>query len=173
MQEEEGPWGERDIHDLSLEYMELEMDIEKLFPNVDQLENTAHQNPPMKIIESETFDEEESFLFQSIIFYNESKNLIIEKRDVKNKMGKSHSEVNLQNMRPSQIFQIHGATGDALDDSIGGLEAENAKLKERVKELKESSMPLPILSSPLAIIGPTTPAAKLKGYSILHKSTRG
>jgi hypothetical protein len=28
-------------------------------------------------------------------------------------------------MRPSQISQIHRATGDALDNSIGGLEAEN------------------------------------------------
>jgi hypothetical protein len=31
--------------------MELEIDIEKVFPNVDQPENTAHQNPLMEIIE--------------------------------------------------------------------------------------------------------------------------
>jgi hypothetical protein len=35
MQEEEGPRGEGDIHDLSLEDMELEIDIEKVFPDDD------------------------------------------------------------------------------------------------------------------------------------------
>jgi hypothetical protein len=43
--------------------MELNIDIEKVFPNVDQPENTTHQNPMMEIIESETFDEEEYFVF--------------------------------------------------------------------------------------------------------------
>ena len=76
-------------------------------------------------------------------------------------------------MRPSQISKIHRATGDALDDSIGGLEAENTKLKEIIKELEEALMPLPILSSPLAMIGPTTPAAKLKGSSSLLTSVKG
>jgi hypothetical protein len=71
--------------------MELEIDIEKVFPNDDQLENMAHQNPQMEIIGTETFDEEESFAFQSVVFYSESKNLIIEKRDVKNKKGKYRS----------------------------------------------------------------------------------
>jgi hypothetical protein len=55
--------------------------------------------------------------------------LIIEKGDVKNKKGKSPSEVDLKDLRPSQISRIHRATGDALDDSIGGLEVENTKLK--------------------------------------------
>jgi len=43
--------------------MELNIDIEKVFPNVDQPENMAHQNPMMEIIESETYDEEEYFVF--------------------------------------------------------------------------------------------------------------
>jgi hypothetical protein len=67
-------------------------------------------------------------------------------------------------MQPSQISQIHQENGYSLDDSIGGLEAENIKLKERVKELEDDLIPLLVLSSPLAIIVPTTPAAKLKGY---------
>jgi hypothetical protein len=110
--------------------MELEIDIEKMFPDDDQLERTAPQNPQMEIIGTETFDEEESFAFQSVVFYNESKKLVIEKRDVKNKKGKSRSEINLRNMWPSQISQIHRATGDALDNSIDDLEAENVRLKE-------------------------------------------
>jgi hypothetical protein len=32
-------------------------------------------------------------------------------------------------MRPSHISRIHRTTEDALDDSIGGLEEENTKLK--------------------------------------------
>jgi hypothetical protein len=45
----------------------------------------------MEIVETEIFDEDESFLFQSVVFYSESKNLIIEKRDVRNKKGKYRS----------------------------------------------------------------------------------
>jgi hypothetical protein len=81
------------------------------------------------------FDEDESFVFQSIVFDSQSKKLIIENKNLKNKEGKSRSEVNLANMRLSQIFQLHIASGDALHDSIGGIEAENARLKDWVKEL--------------------------------------
>jgi hypothetical protein len=91
---------------------------------------------------------------------------------VKNKKGKSCSEVNLRNMRPSQISRIHRATSDALDDSIGGIKAENTKLKERVKELEETLMPLPLLSIHLTIVGPTMLIAKLKGSSSLLTSAR-
>jgi hypothetical protein len=96
--------------------------------------------------------------FRALFFYSESKKLIIEKRDVKNKKGKSRSEINLRNMHPSQISQIHRATGDALDNSISGLETENVMLKERIKELEGTLMPLPLFATPLAMIGPTTPA---------------
>jgi hypothetical protein len=71
----------------------------------------------------------------------------------------------------SHISIIHREIGDALDDSIGGLEAKNTKLKERIKELKETLMPLPLII-PLAIVGPTTPAAKLKGSSSSLTSAR-
>jgi hypothetical protein len=84
----------------------------------------------MEIIGTKTLNKEESFSFQSVVFYSESKNLIIEKRDVKNKKGKYHLEIYLWNMQPSQISQIHRETGYSLDNSIGGLEAENVRLKE-------------------------------------------
>jgi hypothetical protein len=110
---------------------------------------------------------------RALFFDNESKNLIIEKRDVRKKKGKYHSEINLRNMQPSQISRIHRATRDALDDSIRGLEAENAKLKDRIKELEEALIPIPLLSSPLAITVPSTPVAKLKGSSSLLTLCRG
>ena len=69
--------------------MELKDDIEKLFPSINQPRSMTHHNPLMEIIENETFDEEESFVFHSVVFDNESKKLIIEKSDVKNKRLKS------------------------------------------------------------------------------------
>jgi hypothetical protein len=70
-------------------------------------------------------------------------------------------------MQPSQISKIHRETGDALDDSIDGLEVENDKLKERIRELEISLMHLPILASLLSMVKPTTPTIKLKVYSSL------
>jgi hypothetical protein len=45
----------------------------------------------LEIVANEIFDEEESFVFESVVFDIESKKLIIEKSDVKNKKGKSCS----------------------------------------------------------------------------------
>ena len=95
--------------------------------------NTTHQNSSLEIIRNETFNEEESVSFQSIVFDRESKKLIIEKGDMKNKKGKSCSKVNLKAMWPSHISKIHRATGDALYNYIEGIEAENIRLKEGIK----------------------------------------
>jgi hypothetical protein len=122
--------------------MELEVDIEKMFPTIDQLGNTTHQNSLLEIIENETFSEEESFSFQSVVFDKESKKLIFEKGDMKIKKGKLHSEVDLKDMWPSQIFKIHRETRDVVDDFIGVIEAEKTKLKERIRELEDALMPL-------------------------------
>jgi hypothetical protein len=63
VQEEEENHIESDINRFSLEDMELKVDIEKMFPNIDQLGGTAHQNQSLEIVENEIFDEEESFVF--------------------------------------------------------------------------------------------------------------
>jgi hypothetical protein len=55
--------------------MELEIDIEKMFPDDNQLESIAPHNPHMEIIGTDTFDEEESFAFQSVVFDSESKKI--------------------------------------------------------------------------------------------------
>jgi hypothetical protein len=116
----------------------------------------------MDIVDTKIFDEDESFVFQSVVFDNESKKLIIEKRDVKNKKGKSRSEVDLANMWPSQISRLHRETRDVIDDFIGVIEADNFRLKDRIKELDEALIPMPLLASPLTIAIPSTPIAKLK-----------
>jgi hypothetical protein len=58
-----------------------------------------------------------------------------------------------------------------LDDSLHSLKEENTKLKERIKEIEESFIPLPLLASPLEIVEPTMPAVKIKGSSSLLTST--
>jgi hypothetical protein len=172
VQEEEDNIIENDIQSFSLEDMELEVDIVKIFPAMEKPENMALQNSLLEFVGNETFSEEESFTFQSVFFYKESKKLIIERSDQKNKKGKSRSEVDLKDMRPPQISKIHRETGDAIDDSINGLEVENAKLKERIGELENSLMPLPILQSPFSMVKPTIPIIKLKGSSSLPTSVR-
>ena len=56
-----------------------------------------------------------------VLFLIESKNLIVERSDQKNKKGKARSEVNLKDMWPYQISKIHREIRDAVDDSIDGL----------------------------------------------------
>jgi len=89
VQEEEDNIIENDIQRFSLEDMELEVDIEKKFLAMEQPENMAQQNSLLEVIGNETFSEEESFTFQSVVFYKESKKLIVERSDQKNKNGKS------------------------------------------------------------------------------------
>jgi hypothetical protein len=43
----------------------------------------------MDISDTKNFEEDESFVFQSVVFDSQYKKLIIEKKDVKDKKGKS------------------------------------------------------------------------------------
>jgi hypothetical protein len=63
VQEEEYQCIESNINSFSLEYMELEEDIEKMFPNINHPRKTTHQNSSLEIIENEIFNEKESFDF--------------------------------------------------------------------------------------------------------------
>jgi hypothetical protein len=51
--------------------------------------------------------------------------------------------------------------------SLGGIKGENTELKERIRELENALIPLPILASPLSMVKPTTPTIRLKGSSNL------
>jgi hypothetical protein len=97
----------------------------------------------------------------------------LRKNDVKNKKGKSRSKVHVANMRPSQIFQLHTASGEALHDSIGSMETENARLKNWVKELEDAFILIPLLVNHLAIAMPGTPAPNVKASSTLLTSYKG
>jgi hypothetical protein len=66
-------------------------------------------------------------------------------------------------MWPSYISRIHKEIGDGLGDSIGGIKAKNININEKIKELKETFMPLPLVSIPLEIIRPITPTTRIKG----------
>ena len=57
MQEEEENLIENDINSFYLKDMELEADIEKMIPTIDQPGNMTHQNSSLEIIENETFNE--------------------------------------------------------------------------------------------------------------------
>jgi hypothetical protein len=70
-------------------------------------------------------------------------------------------------MRSSQICELHTATEEALHDSIGGIETENARLKDQIKELEDAFIPMPLLVDPLAIAMPGTPAPNVKASSTL------
>jgi hypothetical protein len=50
VQEEEEKQMEIDINSFSLKYMELEVDIEKMFPNIDKPGGMAHQNQASEIV---------------------------------------------------------------------------------------------------------------------------
>jgi hypothetical protein len=115
LQEEENNLLENDIQSFSLEDMELEADIEKIeFPEIEQQEHVVQQNTALEVVGNESFSEEESFTIQSVVFDKDSKKLILERNDQRNKKGKSCSEVDLKYMRPSQISKIHKATGMRL-----------------------------------------------------------
>jgi hypothetical protein len=49
---------------------------------------------------------------------------------------------------------------EEIHDSIGGIESENFRLKDRVKELEDAFIPMPLLVNPLAIATPGTPTAR-------------
>jgi hypothetical protein len=83
--------GKAEEPEIESEYMELEIDLDNVLCNVDQPEDAIHHSPHMEIVENKIFDYDECFIFQSVVFYNESKNLIIEKRYIINKKGKSRA----------------------------------------------------------------------------------
>jgi hypothetical protein len=155
--------GQANEPEIESEQLQLEIETEHM-----------HKVGPsaMEIVETNIFYEDESFVFQSTVFDSQSKNIVIEKRYVTNRKGKSCIEINFRKIQLSQISLFHHVTGDALDDSIGGIEAENSKLKDCVKEFEEPFITTPEFASPLAKNVPSTTVAKIKVSSTLLVSSR-
>jgi hypothetical protein len=126
----------------------------------------------MEIVQTDIFDKYESFVFYSIVFDSQSKNMVIEKRDVTNRKGKSRTEINFRKMRSSQISLFHRITGDALHDSIGGIESEYARVKYYLEEFEEAFIATPEFASPLAKNVSSTSAAKMKVSTTLLACSR-
>jgi hypothetical protein len=113
--------GEAEQPEIYSENMDLDADLDSIFCNLDQPGDAIHHAYSMDMVDTEIFYEDESFVFQSVVFESESKKLIIEKRDVKNKKRKHRSELDLANMQASKISQLHMETRDALHDSLESL----------------------------------------------------
>jgi hypothetical protein len=61
--------------------MELEADIEKIFPGIEQQEHVVQQNTALEVVGNESFSEEESFTIQSVVFDKDSKKIILERNN--------------------------------------------------------------------------------------------
>jgi hypothetical protein len=73
---------------------------------------------------------------------------MVEKRDVTNRKVKSHTEINFRKMWSSQISLFHQVTSDSLHDSSGGIEVENARLKDRLNEFEKAFISTPEFAIP-------------------------
>jgi hypothetical protein len=56
--------------------MEIDIDLDAMFPFFDQLKDAIHHSHPMDISVAQNFDEDESFMFQSIAFDRQNKKII-------------------------------------------------------------------------------------------------
>jgi hypothetical protein len=92
---------ENNIQIFSLEGIQLESNIEKNFLAIEQQEQMSQQDSLLEVIGNETFNEEESFTFKSVVFDKESKKLIVERSDQNNKKGKARLEADLKYIRSS------------------------------------------------------------------------
>ena len=152
--------------------MQLETVVDDVFRKVDLPTDAMHHSLTMEIVETDIFYEDESFVFQSVVFDSQSKNMVIEKRDVTNRKGKSRTEIDFREMSSSQISSFHQVTNDILHDSIGGMETDHANLKHRLNEFEQAFIATPEFASPLAKIVPSTTATKMKVSSTLLACSR-
>jgi len=60
----------------------------------------------------------------------------------------------LKEVSSSKISKIHMVTGNSLDISIDEMEAENERLKNKVRELENALIPPPIFARPLVFVQP-------------------
>jgi hypothetical protein len=81
--------GQAEDLEIQSENMEIDTNLDAMFPFFDQLGDAIHHSHPMDISVAQNFEEDESFVFQSVVFDSRNKKLIFEKKIVKNIKGKS------------------------------------------------------------------------------------
>jgi hypothetical protein len=94
--------------------------------------------------------EEESVTLHHAAYNHETKKLLLEKVNTKNKRSSERwkSSIDLDGV----IANFHGATGEALKQSVLNMEKENSELKKRIKELEVALVPEPLFLEPLSSI---------------------
>jgi hypothetical protein len=68
--------------------------------------------------------------------------------------------VDVSEVAPSELMQLHHSTRDALADSISKHELQTIKLKKRISELEDALSPRPLFAQPLAILSARTYSSK-------------
>jgi hypothetical protein len=107
------------------------------------------------ISDTKFFNIDESFIIQSTIFDSQSKSMVIQKRDVTNR-------IDFSQVTPSKICSFHQVTGDVLHDSIGGMEMDYAN-----NEFEQVFIATLEIFNRLEKIVPSTTATKMKLSSTL------
>jgi hypothetical protein len=105
------------------------------------------------IVQENIFDEEESLTLHNASFDKELKKLVFQHVNSRGKRVKD-STMDLRGVPTSKLSKIHMVTGNSLDISIDDMEAENERLKNKVRELENALMPPPIFAKPLAFVQP-------------------
>jgi hypothetical protein len=77
----------------------------------------------------------------------------------------------LDGVAPSKIVEFHGATRDALKQSIDKMERENLELKKRVNELEVALVPTPLFPEPLSSMQPILELEEIHESSTKYKGS--
>jgi hypothetical protein len=68
--------GQAEDPEIQTENMEIDTNLDAMLSFFDQPEDAIHHSHPMDISVAQNFDEDESFVFQSVVFYRQNKKLI-------------------------------------------------------------------------------------------------
>jgi len=127
-----------EINALEVQESPHAMDMDEIIEEpgwfMERLLETIEIVDPMMTRDPEIF-EEESFTMHHVTYNCETKKLLLEKVNTKkkNSLERWKYSIDLDGVAPSKIVYFHGATRDALRQSIDNLEKENSKLKKKDK----------------------------------------
>jgi hypothetical protein len=152
--------------------MDMDELIEEPGWSVQRLLETREIVDAMMTQDPEIF-EEESVTLHHVTYNRETKKLLLEKVNTKNKKSSERWKysIDLDGVAPSKIADFHGATGDALRQSIDNMEKENSELKKRIKELEVALVPGPLFPEPLSSIQPTLELEDIPERSTKYKGS--